>query len=77
MPVPTLNELQQWFNQLTDPERVCRLWVRDEIHSGICARAAVGIDPSAGPSGLVCETHKPSARVFVRLRRETENSKTI
>ena len=69
MPMPTLEELRRWYEGLTEQERVCRVWMRDEIHSGICARSAVGIDRMAGPRGLVCDAHKPANRDwFVRLR---------
>jgi hypothetical protein len=64
-----LDELRQWFDGLSEPERVCGVWVRGEIYSGICARAAVGMDRMAGPRGLVCELHKPSSpEWFVRFR---------
>lgn len=69
MAVATIEELHRWFDQLTEPERVCRVWVRGPIHSGICARAAVGMDRMAGARGLVCELHKPDTpEWFVRLR---------
>lgn len=68
MAVATLEELQRWFDGLTEQERVCRVWVRGEVHSGICGRAAVGLDRMTGPRGLVCEAHKPKTRDwFVRF----------
>lgn len=69
MAAATVEELRRWFDELSEPERVCRVWLRGEIHSGICARAAVGMDRMAGTRGLVCELHKPDAvERFVRLR---------
>lgn len=64
----TLDELQRWFDALSEPERVCRVWVRNQVHSGICGGAAIGMDRMAGSRGLVCELHKPSTpEWFVRL----------
>jgi hypothetical protein len=69
MAITTLEELQSWFDGLAEPERVCRVWVRGKVHSGICARAAVGMDRMAGSRGLVCEVHKPNTpEWFVRFR---------
>jgi hypothetical protein len=69
MAVTTLEELQRWFDELSEPQRVCQVWVRGEIHSGICGRTAVGVDRMAGPRGLVCELHKPKTpEWFVRFR---------
>jgi hypothetical protein len=69
MAITTLEELQGWFDGLTEPERVCRVWVRGKVHSGICGRAAVGMDRMAGPRGLVCDVHKPNTpEWFVRFR---------
>lgn len=69
MAIATLEELRCWFDALSEPQRVCRVWMRGEIHSGICGRAAVGMDRMAGSRGLVCELHKPSTpEWFVRFR---------
>lgn len=69
MATATIEELHRWFAELSEPERVCRTWVRGKIHSGICGRSAVGIDRMAGARGLVCELHKPNTpEWFVRLR---------
>lgn len=72
MQTPTLDELQAWFKDLHPQERVCRVWVRDEAHSHICAGAAVGINRMEGGKkaqlGLVCEVHKPgNPDWFIRL----------
>ena len=69
MPLPTVEELREWFGRLTAEERVCRTMVKDEIHMGMCARPAVGIDRFGGRNALVCEAHKPpNPDNFVRLK---------
>lgn len=71
MSVPTLEELQRWFDGLDSAQRVCREWIRTESYTAICGREAVGIDRlqhAKHNDGLVCETHKPQERWFVRLR---------
>lgn len=65
--VPTLDELREWFKALSPEQRVCRVMLRDEIHMGICGRAAVGIDRLGGRNALVCEAHRPREQWFIRL----------
>ncbi len=71
MSVPTLEELRRWFDSLDAHQRVCRVWIRTESYSAMCAREAVGIDRLGGKNALVCEGHKPAnADWFVRLAKE-------
>lgn len=71
MAVPTLEELQRWFDGLDEMQRICRVMVKDEAHMHICGRDAVGLDRHAGPRGLVCAGHRPAnPDWFVELRKK-------
>lgn len=70
MALPTMEELQRWFDGLDEHQRICRQWTRTEAYAHICGREAVGIDRLGGKNALVCETHQPSTpENFVRLKK--------
>lgn len=68
MPIPTMEELLRWFDELDANQRICRVWVKTEAHAHICGREAVGLDRLGGSRALVCEGHKPREEWFVRLK---------